>query len=114
MASKTRAGDGNRTRVASLEDWYSTIELRPHDGGWRTGFILFSTQMKCYRRTPAHGLQSDLGETRTHNLGIRSPSLCPVELRGREWMPASAIRLATTHPIDYASSALRDAARQVR
>lgn len=24
------AGDGNRTRVASLEDWGSTIELRPH------------------------------------------------------------------------------------
>jgi hypothetical protein len=24
-----RAGDGNRTRVASLEDWGSTIELRP-------------------------------------------------------------------------------------
>jgi hypothetical protein len=23
------AGDGNRTRVASLEDWGSTIELRP-------------------------------------------------------------------------------------
>ena len=23
------AGDGNRTRVASLEDWNSTIELRP-------------------------------------------------------------------------------------
>ena len=29
------AGDGNRTRVISLEDWSSTIELRPHcrDGG---------------------------------------------------------------------------------
>ena len=25
------AGDGNRTRVASLEDWGSTIELRPRD-----------------------------------------------------------------------------------
>ena len=24
------ADDGNRTRVASLEDWGSTIELRPH------------------------------------------------------------------------------------
>ncbi|MDF2807294.1 MAG: hypothetical protein K0S43_2240 [Cellulosimicrobium sp.] len=27
------AGDGNRTRVASLEDWGSTIELRPR-GSW--------------------------------------------------------------------------------
>jgi hypothetical protein len=27
---KAGAGDGNRTRVASLEDWDSTIELRPH------------------------------------------------------------------------------------
>src|SRR3954451_10359549 len=26
---KIGAGDGNRTRVASLEDWNSTIELRP-------------------------------------------------------------------------------------
>lgn len=26
------AGDGNRTRVASLEDWGSTIELRPRGG----------------------------------------------------------------------------------
>ena len=24
-----RAGDGNRTRIASLEGWGSTIELRP-------------------------------------------------------------------------------------
>ncbi len=24
------AGDGNRTRMASLEGWSSTIELRPH------------------------------------------------------------------------------------
>ncbi len=26
------AGDGNRTHVASLEDWNSTIELRPQRG----------------------------------------------------------------------------------
>ena len=30
------AGDGNRTRVASLEDWGSTIELRPR-GPWDRG-----------------------------------------------------------------------------
>ena len=29
LAFPLRAGDGNRTRVASLEDWGSTIELRP-------------------------------------------------------------------------------------
>ena len=28
-AGITRAGDGNRTRMASLEGWSSTIELRP-------------------------------------------------------------------------------------
>jgi hypothetical protein len=28
-----RAGDGNRTRMTSLEGWGSTIELRPRDGG---------------------------------------------------------------------------------
>lgn len=27
---KTGAGDGNRTRIASLEGWHSTIELLPH------------------------------------------------------------------------------------
>ncbi len=26
-----RAGDGNRTRMTSLEGWSSAIELRPHD-----------------------------------------------------------------------------------
>ena len=31
------AGDGNRTRVISLEGWGSTIELRPHMVG-TTGF----------------------------------------------------------------------------
>ena len=30
---KTGAGGGNRTRVASLEDWNSTIELRPQNSG---------------------------------------------------------------------------------
>src|SRR5881394_3923737 len=29
IPGKTGAGDGNRTRVASLEDWNSTIELHP-------------------------------------------------------------------------------------
>ena len=33
----TRAGDGNRTHVSSLEGWCSTIELHPHDIGV-TGF----------------------------------------------------------------------------
>jgi hypothetical protein len=28
-AGITRAGDGNRTRMTSLEGWSSTIELRP-------------------------------------------------------------------------------------
>ena len=28
-----RAGDGNRTHVASLEGWNSTIELHPHKNG---------------------------------------------------------------------------------
>ena len=32
------AGDGNRTRVISLEGWGSTIELRPQDMVGTTGF----------------------------------------------------------------------------
>ena len=35
--SFSRAGDGNRTHVSSLEGWCSTIELHPHDIGV-TGF----------------------------------------------------------------------------
>ena len=34
---RSGAGDGNRTRVISLEGWGSTIELRPHMVG-TTGF----------------------------------------------------------------------------
>ena len=34
---KSKAGDGNRTHVSSLEGWCSTIELHPHDIGV-TGF----------------------------------------------------------------------------
>ena len=34
----TGAGDGNRTRVISLEGWGSTIELRPQDMVGTTGF----------------------------------------------------------------------------
>src|SRR5690606_15057052 len=30
LAFDARAGDGNRTRTASLEGWSSTIELHPH------------------------------------------------------------------------------------
>ena len=30
MLSSLGAGDGNRTHVASLEGWDSTIELHPH------------------------------------------------------------------------------------
>ena len=32
-----RAGDGNRTRMASLEGWGSAIELRPHAPRRRSG-----------------------------------------------------------------------------
>jgi hypothetical protein len=35
-----RAGDGNRTRIASLEDWGSAIELRPRSSpGWHSAAI---------------------------------------------------------------------------
>ena len=30
LTQKNGAGDGNRTHVASLEGWNSTIELHPH------------------------------------------------------------------------------------
>ena len=33
-----RADDGNRTRVASLEDWGSTIELHPRSVGESSSF----------------------------------------------------------------------------
>ena len=33
LGRSMRAGDGNRTRMTSLEGWGSTIELRPRNGG---------------------------------------------------------------------------------
>ena len=42
----TKAGDGNRTHVSSLEGWCSTIELHPHVR------YMFSTEIiLSYRRT---------------------------------------------------------------
>jgi hypothetical protein len=37
IVEKSGAGDGNRTRIASLEGWNSAIELRPQDGVHRNG-----------------------------------------------------------------------------
>ena len=38
----TRAGDGNRTHVSSLEGWCSTIELHPHVYIWSRAAILIN------------------------------------------------------------------------
>ena len=39
---KCGAGDGNRTRVSSLEGWCSTIELHPHSSASRIQLVNFS------------------------------------------------------------------------
>jgi hypothetical protein len=45
------AGDGNRTRMASLEGWGSAIELRPHAPRWRGGLSVPAA------RSAARGVQ---------------------------------------------------------
>ena len=40
---KSKAGDGNRTHVSSLEGWCSTIELHPQEN-----FVLFSLTLTLY------------------------------------------------------------------
>lgn len=57
-----RAGDENRTRVASLEDWGSTIELRPRRCGGRTS--------RDHRRVyPARTGPASRSEHRNHRGG---------------------------------------------
>ena len=41
------ADDGNRTRVASLEDWGSTIELHPRSVGESSSFLSESPARRC-------------------------------------------------------------------
>ena len=45
------AGDGNRTRVISLEGWGSTIELRPQDMVGTTGFEPATSRPPAVRAT---------------------------------------------------------------
>jgi hypothetical protein len=49
---EARAGDGNRTRMTSLEGWGSTIELRPRDlpGGSKSAG---NSSPVAYRLEPA-------------------------------------------------------------
>ena len=45
------AGDGNRTRVISLEGWGSAIELRPQDMVGTTGFEPAASASRTQRST---------------------------------------------------------------
>jgi hypothetical protein len=64
------AGDGNRTRVASLEGWCSAIEPRPQGGPWlgRAGACC------CRARGPAHRgvvtFPRDLRQVAGHSPGV--------------------------------------------
>ena len=48
----TKAGDGNRTHVSSLEGWCSTIELHPH-----VSLFFCVPQDKNYNITRLHKMQ---------------------------------------------------------
>ena len=45
------AGDGNRTHVASLEGWNSTIELHPHSGAVDETGLATSTLARWHSTT---------------------------------------------------------------
>lgn len=53
-----RAGDGNRTRVTSLEDWGSTIELRPRAAGSPgcIGSVAVPARVVAHRPRVANGV----------------------------------------------------------
>ena len=44
----TKAGDGNRTHVSSLEGWCSTIELHPHDSYYYIHHSTVCQQFFCF------------------------------------------------------------------
>lgn len=81
------AGDGNRTRVISLEGWGSTIELRPQDMVGTTGFEPATSCSQSRRSTrlsyfpyKKEGLEigrknGGSGRDRTADTGIFNPLL---------------------------------------
>ena len=119
--SWTGAGDGNRTHIASLEGWHSTIELLPRRtaaghyyirGAWES---LEPSRVKTHEgpMTPARGLRSTVmpllgqkgpaqGHRRARALQISHESVADLRI-GRQ--------LPQVHPTDPAG---RDVADQER
>lgn len=87
------AGDGNRTRVISLEGWGSTIELRPQDMVGTTGFEPATSCSQSRRSTrlsyfpyKKEGLEigrknGGSGRDRTADTGIFNPLLYRLSYR---------------------------------
>ena len=70
---KSKAGDGNRTHVSSLEGWCSTIELHPHEVGV-TGFEPATSWSQTRRSSQAEphpeGFNFELATNTTFTISI--------------------------------------------
>ena len=70
----SRAGDGNRTHVARLETWSSTIELHPHDDvvkfswpGWKPGVL---RRPDAERPIPERAAMAATARRKPHRRGL--------------------------------------------
>ena len=70
---KDRAGDGNRTRMTSLEGWGSTIELHPRDGRLDTG----DRPTVAYRLAPRSRTASAPGTPRMRQVMLQNGGVVP-------------------------------------
>ena len=80
----TRAGDGNRTHVSSLEGWCSTIELHPHVYIWSRAAILINGV-----------LRNAQNRNRTSDTRIFSPLLYQLSYLGPRLNPSCNLYLMT-------------------
>ena len=64
---KFGAGDGNRTHATSLEGWYSTIELHPHEASTPRGIRFLMLENSIIRKA---GCQRFLGTCKANCVKI--------------------------------------------
>ena len=72
------AGDGNRTHVASLEGWSSTIELHPHAALILMFSVGMSTAARGHRSEAKRGSNSKAGYTGFTGSGVAARLECAV------------------------------------
>ncbi len=84
------AGDGNRTRMASLEGWGSTIELRPRGGGG-------SSRIRLGRHRVAYRVGGGVTAQRSRRRYGRGPRLLCLPSRRTSVRAEAQRRAAASH-----------------